>query len=265
LTALLADRESFVRSRAARALGQLGRARPELFKPGIVQSLTARLTDPGSFVACNAAFALSQLSQTKPEFFTAEIVQSLTVRLTDEDSGVRYSAALSLEELAQRNPVPFTPEITQSLFALLTNEDSIVRSSAAPALGGLAQSQPEILQTLFILLKNGGDSNGRNGASEALFVAAFRGISQKNYVEDELEKLAKSPQPYLRAAASQTLEMIAIGDLIDEARDHPDQIEDVKSKLNDLESLDESLHEEHLQFAAQFVLNEIGKIETKNQ
>ncbi|HLO27566.1 MAG TPA: sister chromatid cohesion protein PDS5 [Anaerolineales bacterium] len=265
LTALLADREASVRSSAALAIGEFAATRPEFFTSEIVQALTPLLNDGGSFVPCSAASALRQLAGTRPEFFTAGTVQSLTARLADEDPGVRSNSASALGELAQTNPASFTPETVQALSILLSNEDADVRSGAASALGELTQKKPEITQALVALLKNGKDSNGRNGASEGLFVAALKDTSQKDFIDAELERLAKSPQPYLRAAASQTLEMIAIGDLLQEPRAHPDRIDDIESRLNDLKSLDESLHEEHLQFAAQIVLNEIDKIRPEDK
>jgi HEAT repeat protein len=265
LTALLMDRAPLVRSSTALALGQFAQTRPEFFAPATAHSLIPLLTDQGSFVPCSSAFALSQLARTRPELFTPDIVQSLAARLTDEDLSVRSSVASALAELAQGNPASFTPEIIQSLFTLLADENPVVRSSAAPALGSLTQKRPEVLQTLFLLLKNGKDSNGRNGASEGLFMASLKGADQKELIVHELEKLAKSPQPYLRAAASQALEMIAIGDFVKEARAHPDQIEYIRSRLNDIKSLDESLREKHLQFAAQIVLDEIDKIKSENK
>ena len=85
-------------------------------------------------------------------------------------------------------------------------------------------------------------------------------LHQKWLIANELEKRSQNPQPYLRAAASQTLEMIAIGDFIDKARTHPDQIDDIRARLNYMKRLDELLWEEQLQLAAQSVLDEIDKI-----
>jgi len=265
LTTLLADHEPFVRSNAAFTLGQLAEAKPEYFTGETLRTLMALLKDGGSFVPCSAAFALSKLAQTKPELFTPEIVQSLSARLADEDLGLRSNVASALGELAQRNPGAFTPDIVQGLIALLGNGDSAVQSGAASVLGMLAQEKPEFIQSLFHLLENDKSSIARNGASEALFVADVKDTYQKDFIEAELGELIRSPQPYLRAAASQTLEMIVVGGLIQDAHAHPDQHALIRSRLNVLKSLDESLHEEHLQFAAQTVLDEIGKIRSANK
>jgi HEAT repeat protein len=189
----------------------------------------------------------------------------LTAWLTDEDLGVRSNVASALGELAQRNSGAFTPEIVQGLITLLQNEDSAAQSGAASVLGILAQEKPEIIQGLFRLLENDQSSIARNGASEALFVADVKDTRQKDFIEDELEKLVKSPQPHLRAAASQTLEMIVVGGLIHDAHAHPDQLDLIRARLNGLKSLDESLHEKHLRFAAQIVLDEIDKIRSANK
>jgi HEAT repeat protein len=265
LTTLLADRESFVRSSTALALGQLAVTRPEYFTPKTVGTLMNLLTDGGSFVPCSAAFGLSKLAQTKPELFTSEIVQSIITHLTDEDPGVRSNVTSALEELAQRRPRVFTPGVVQKLMALLANEDPVAQFGAASVLGTLAKQKPESIQRLFLLLKNDLASNERIGASKALFVAAVKDTRQKDLIEDELKQLIKSPKPVLRTAASQTLEMIAIGDSLQQAHAHPDQLELIRAKLNELKGLDGSLYEEHLQFAAEFALGEIEKIKSENK
>lgn len=265
LAALLGDQEPFVRAQAAISLGQFAQSKPVFFTPQIISSLFTGLTDSGPFVPCSSAFALSQLGRTRPELFSSESIQSLSLRLTDEDLGVRSHVTSLLGELAQNKPANFTPVIVDSLYRLLTHENPSDRSSAALILGKLAQEKPGMLQNLFMLLTSGDNSSKRDGASDALFVTAFRNVPQKERIRAELNKLKKSPRPYIRAAASQTLEMIAIGDFFDKALTHPGRIDELTAKLKILEGLDSSLHEEPLQFAAQRVLDELGKIQPENR
>ena len=98
---------------------------------------------------------------------------------------------------------------------------------------------------------------GRDLAGYVLFEIAFKNEDQATKIKNELEKLRAGPQPHWRIAANKTLEMIAIGDLVNEAHTYPQKIEQIKSRLEVLSFSGE----DHLEYAAEKSLTEIEKFE----
>jgi HEAT repeat protein len=116
LTALLDDRDGWIRQTAADALGKIG-------EPGAEPFLIHALRDPEPAVRAAAARGLGRLSSASQEAGTA-----LLSALGDPDLSVRRAAAQALgaiEGLAALAP---------ALAALLTNSDPAVREAAAHAL-----------------------------------------------------------------------------------------------------------------------------------
>ena len=215
----------------------------------------------------SAALALAQLGQANPQVVTPEVITAILAIVTNPQADVfsRRDGAAALGQLGQANPQAVTPEVIQALQALVAGPrtNSELRYNIASALGQLGQANlpavtPEVIQALTARLKDNEYSEERIGAAVALFDIAVRDPSQETPLRDELEKLRDNPQPHVRIAASRALEMMAIGDLVQEARAHPEQIARIKSRLDGLSQSDEV----HLKFAALFALQEIEKIKT---
>jgi len=88
----LTDSDEDVRWAAARALGQLGVATPE-----VTAALLKDLTDPERYVRGAATEALGQLGA---QAGTPEVMAALLKRLTDSERYVRGAAAGALSELS---------------------------------------------------------------------------------------------------------------------------------------------------------------------
>ncbi len=258
--------DPYWRSSAADALGQLAQANPQVV-PEVLQALSDLATDPkvDPYWRSSAADALGQLAQANPQV-VPKVIQALSDLVADPkvDPSLRSSAAAALGRLAQANPQAVTPEVLQALSDLATDPkvDLSWRSSAADALGQLAQAKSRtatpVIQTLIALLRANKDSTGRRAEAYALFVIAVKDPGQERTIRDELKELLDSPEPHWRIAASKVLEMLAIGDLVQEAHADPEQIAHLKSRIIAFQSSSE----EHLRFAASIALQEIDELET---
>ena len=119
VAALLKEPDFAVRWRAAEALGQMGQAGGR-----VVPELARLLRDPDFTVRLNAAAALGQIGQTRPA-----LAPEVAALLGDPDSDIRWGAATALGQMGEAG-AKFRPELA----ALLTDPDYDVRRSAATAL-----------------------------------------------------------------------------------------------------------------------------------
>jgi HEAT repeat protein len=127
LTSQLTSRDSSMRLRAAKALGNLG-----LDARTAVPDLVAVLADPDGDVR---RAAVSALRLIQPDVRPGEpIVRSIVMDLADPDPGVRAAAARLLGRLGSA-AVSAAP----ALEALLADPDSDVRRAAADALAKVAR------------------------------------------------------------------------------------------------------------------------------
>jgi HEAT repeat protein len=144
LVAALKDKDSKVRSNAAKALGHLARTDPRAAEP-----LVAALKDPDSEVRSNAAEALG--TRTDPR-----AVEALIATLRDSDSKVRAMVVRSLSDIKD-------PRVVGLLIAALNDRDPGVGESAVSVLGeisgcdlcaGGAIKDPHVVEALIPTLKN---------------------------------------------------------------------------------------------------------------
>ena len=266
------------------ALESIAKSSRHLVTPEIIQLLVVIATDPQEefYIRVQAANTLGELAQENPKIVTPDVIQSWVDIFTDPqfEHYQRSDAANTLGTLARVNPQAVTPDLLQRQMDILNDPqtDSDTRSYAAQALGLIAQADPEavtleITPILITLLKSDTDSPGRQAAAYTLFGIALRDKEQENMIRKELEDIQDAPQPHWRIAASRTVEMLEIGNLLDEVRAHPEQIEKIKSRLISLGDLSSfppyfvigTSDEEHLQFAAQIVMQEIEKIEAETK
>lgn len=150
--AQLRDKDSFVRSEAADALGELG---PKA--KGAVPGLVDLLQDQVDFVRVAAAAALGKLG---PEASSA--VPPLIAALKHKDGLLRSTAALALGEIG-----PDAKGAVAPLINALKDAEPTVRAAAADALSRIGPGAGESVPALIALL---GDSNKevRSAASSAL-------------------------------------------------------------------------------------------------
>jgi hypothetical protein len=119
VAALLKEPDFAVRWRAAEALGQMGQAGGR-----VVCEVARLLRDPDFTVRLNAATALGQIGQARPA-----LAPEVAALLRDPDSDIRWGAATALGQMGEAG-AKFRPELA----ALLTDPDYDVRRSAATAL-----------------------------------------------------------------------------------------------------------------------------------
>ena len=261
-----------LRSNAVSALGSLAQAKPEAVNEAMLNKLIEFITtnsDASLYqVRSIAAYALGSLAQAKPEAVNEDMLDKLIEFIvTNSDTRLSYvhsNAASALGSLAQAKPEAVNEEMLNKLIEfILTNSDaslSNARYSAATALGSLALANPQageqtkIIPTLIDLLQNDADNTGREVAVRALFQIAIKEPGKGSFIRAEIEKLQASSQPHLRMTASKALEMLAIGDLYEEAVAHPEQREQIKSRLI-------NFNEDHLIYAASIVREEIDKLD----
>jgi HEAT repeat protein len=129
----LADRSAAVRTKAARALGQIG-------KPAAtaVPALTALLTDTDETLRCQTAESLGQVG-----CLGEETIGALIGLLQDPSPPIKASAARALGTLkeAAASAVP-------ALVGLLQDRDEAVRTAAAAAVGQIGQLSDDAASTL---------------------------------------------------------------------------------------------------------------------
>jgi hypothetical protein len=146
-----------------------------------------------------------------------------------------------------------------------------VRSDAVNSVAALVHAHPqainsEMLQTYFELLKADDDRSKRQFASYILFVVALTDTDRERVIRAELERLGDSSNPQLLIELARIQEMLTLTDLVKEARSHPTEIKQIKTKLRFVDyryKYYPSYFDDHLDFATQFALKEIEKIEAE--
>jgi len=131
LLAALKDEDSGVRSKAARALGEIKDTRA-------VEPLISALEDEDPGVRWNVAYALGEIKD-------ARAVEPLIATLEDEDPGVRENAAIALGEIKDARAV-------EPLITALKDKDKDVRRHVAWALGEIKDARA--VEFLIIALKD---------------------------------------------------------------------------------------------------------------
>ncbi|MDZ8092973.1 MAG: HEAT repeat domain-containing protein, partial [Nostoc sp. DedQUE05] len=152
LLGLLKDESWRVRDFAASALGKLGNASLQ-----VVEALLGLLKDESMNVCVSAASALGKLGNASPQ-----VVEALLGLLKDESESVRNFAAYALGNLGNASP-----QLVKALLGLLKDESWRVRDSAAYALGNLGNASPQVDEALLGLLKDE-NQNVRYSAACAL-------------------------------------------------------------------------------------------------
>jgi hypothetical protein len=213
-----------------------------------------------SSVRSAAMSALGMLAQAKPELVTADMIQPAMnlIKAPQTDSSVRSAALSALHALAQAKPELVTSAMLQTWIEIIKDPqtDSSVRSDII-LLFIETEATQETLYTIIPLCKTDVDSFLRQSAARMLVVIAIREPAKQNMIRDIFTQLQTSPQPHLRMNGERGLEMLAIGNLLEEARLHPERIQQIfESKLY-------GYQEDDLQFAASVVLDEINKMENK--
>jgi HEAT repeat protein len=225
----------------------------------IIQMLTSQLdTADCSY----AARPFGNIYEANPQLISFETTQKIFEKFYND--GDCYHAALEpLKPIANYSPQNITSDNLMVLLAGLNNLD-IDDYSDGPALayilGRVAHAHEssistDVIRTLFQSLKSDNSVAQRAVASCALFEIAFNNSNQAEIIKPQLENLRLSPEPHWRIAAAKALEMIAIGELVDEARLNPEKNEQIKTRLTYLTDID--LQEGHLRYAAAKALAEL--------
>jgi len=213
----------------------------------------------------NVIDTLEAIAQANPETVTIEILDQVFGIVVDgtRSPEVRSAAAHIFTSLAWAKPEHVTPGLLDSLFEIVNDSqaDESLRTTTAGTLGQLAQVNPEsldpkMIQSLIALLKSGTDSPGRIAAAYALFGFSLGDQNQENLIREDLEGMTADPQPYIRMAAYRTLDMMSIGNWVQEARSNSDQIERFKSNLRDLKTLADG----YILFAVEITQQEIENL-----
>ena len=152
LVYILSNEKSVVRSRAASALGRLGKA-----DDSVVRALIDSLNDNKKNIRSRAAWALGQLDNTDEV-----VLQALFCRLSDMDRDVCSETASALGRLGKTDDV-----VVQALIASLRDKESIVRFNAASALGQLGNADETVAWALVASLSDN-ESDVRSNAAAAL-------------------------------------------------------------------------------------------------
>jgi hypothetical protein len=254
-----------VQARALQWLGQPERA---------VEVLTRVINDSTTDITIDRAEvvqAIALLAQHHPEVVTGEVIEALQAILTDRtvNPDLRGAVAGSIAQLGQSNPEVVTSEVIEALHTILTDRTATpgLRGAVAGALLQLAQDSSQIITSeitdiLLALLKGANDSIGRNVGAYGLFHLAVADPSQQQWIRNEADKLRQQPQLHLQIAGSKVLEMLVIGNLVQDAGTHPERVPHIKLTLERLHSITESPYssEEHIDFAASVALEEIEQI-----
>ncbi len=141
LTNALKDKNEEVRAESAKALGKMG---PEGYE--VVPKLIKSLKDISWLVRTTAAQSISQIGKVTPK-----AIPTLMSALEDKDWRVRFRVINTLAQIGGE-------EIVSNLLKYLNHDKSQVRKEAVDALGELKKSDPEILESLYPLLKDGNEA-----------------------------------------------------------------------------------------------------------
>jgi hypothetical protein len=232
-------------------------------------------TDTNTSISSDEVDLLKMLAQADPKNITSKELEKLIDLITNPQSNgaLQPTAANILRALIQINPRVITPDMLPKLIENLTATNYLTRYYSAKTIGSFVRTEPKSLKvnmtrTLLTLLEEDEDSAGRYVVGYTLFEIAFTNPNQRRIIRVELGKLQDSPKPHLRMSANRILEMIEIGDLVNEARTHPDQVNNLKLRLQFIKNLPQSgtsnEREDGLSFAASVVLDEIDNINAKN-
>ncbi len=186
IASLLEDKNSYVRERAADALGEIGNEKA-------VDELILALSDEDRSVRWRAASALGEIGNEKA-------VDALILALSDEYSYVRERAAEALGKIGNEKAV-------DALILALSDEYSDVRGRAADALGKLGN---EKAVDAFILALSDEDSYVRGSAADALGE-----IGNEKAVDDLILALSDEDS-YVRGRAALALGKIGNEKAVDE-------------------------------------------------
>jgi HEAT repeat protein len=170
LVELLQDKDDSVRSGAAFALGELGKA-----SENVIAALLERLQDEHDSVRSGAAYALG-LSGKASE----NVIAALLERLQDEHDSVRSGAAYALGNLGNG-----LENVIAALLERLKDKHDSVRSGAVSALGNLGNGSENVIAALLERLQDEHDSV-RSGAAIAL---GELGNGLENVIAALLERL----------------------------------------------------------------------------
>ena len=140
----LNDKYSFVRDRAAEALGNIGKA-----DDNVIQHLIQALNDQDDSVRISAAEALGKIGKADDI-----VIQRLIQALNDQNPlSVRISAAGALGNIGKADDT-----VIQALLHALNDQEKFVRSSAAGALGNIGKADDNIIQALIQALNDQNDN-----------------------------------------------------------------------------------------------------------
>ena len=197
---LTADEDNGVRAAAAGALGSVFQHVSD--KTQAWTDLHLLTADEGSSVRWCAAYALGSAFQHVPE---KDVAWDDLHRLTaDEDNGVRRRAAGTLGSVFQQ--VPDKNEAWNDLHRLTADEDESVRFSAAYALGIAFQHVPEKDVAWDDLHRLAADEDyiARWGVADTLGIA-FQHVPDKKQAWDDLHRLAADDESGVRVSANHSL------------------------------------------------------------
>ena len=188
------------------------------------------------------------------------------------DASLKFEISDTLRKLAQVNPTAITPPMTLRLIDNLSLTDYYARYYSARTIGAFTHANPEtltpeLMQTLFAYLESDNDSAARFVVGYIVFEIAMTDPNSGKLIYEELKKLQASPQPHLRSNAVRILEMITIGNIVNEARTDPNKLHIIKMKLSYMSAntFNNGVNEEGLTFAISFALRELEKLESNNK
>lgn len=258
-----------LRSATQEELAKLGQSNSQAITSELLLMLvdfdTDITNDPATIQL--AATAIGNLAKANSKVFSTDVLLTLAAFISSSNSDTgpdqQFAAATALGQLAQSYPHAVTPDLLQVVTDLVTDitADPSTRADLAKLLGKLAQANPQAandantLSVLMDLLQKDTDSAGRSIAAYTIFEITFEDKSQETIIRKILsDEFLASPEPHLRIAATRLLEMMAIGNLYEEAVAHPEEREQIKSRLN-------NFSEGHLVYAASLVRGKIIELE----
>ena len=173
LMAALDDEDTYVRSRAALALGEIGEA--------ALAGLIAALRDGNDRVRWGAALALGEIGGSSA-------VEALVGALSDPDEGVRQRVAGALGDIGE----PAVP----SLIEALRSDEEVRRQGAIAAFGQIGRPA---VPSCILALRDGGDWRVRSGVARALGeIGERRGADALiRALEDEREEVREAAREAL--------------------------------------------------------------------
>ena len=139
---------------------------------------------------------------------------------------------------------------------------SATRNIASISRANPQRISPETIEALVALLGYGPISDTRNQAGNVLFEIVYGNPQQAESIMNQLEIILASSQPHRRIAAARTLEMISIGNLVEEARASPENFEQIEMRLIIYNSY--FYDEIDMMYAASIAFGELKKLKLIN-